>query len=380
MIDNELVRIGYIKFFDDKGYGFIVDFLDNSEYYFKKPFIIEDQLSDIVVSYKIRHSQYHQDKYEAYDIATPFYYKKEILDKFDNYPQEIQEIIHLYLPSIIYKENEAYENRIKELVDKYDLFFAELRDYVKNFDIEEFLKSYFVKTSFFNSASTKDWDVNSLSYESYLAEPYSNLKSIFMRCANYEESLVWEYYQHSWHIYRVFDPYIDHISSKNQTIKSTTAYGYDTSFWRDLNKKEIEAEIPQITDKWKDEIRKTYNKTDHFKTLIQQSTSRFTSIISSIPAAVNQIEGETTWIQTPHFDVTIHFPNGSIQFQTTSYANAKGYGYKITRQINENRSFIKMRDLNIADMDFIRFIEHINAKKSEAMKMFQEMISKHLVF
>lgn len=380
MADKELVHIGWIKFLDPKGYGFIVDFLDNSEYYFHKSFLIVDQLSDIVVSYKIRQARHHQDKHEAYNIATPFYYKREIIDKFDIYPKEIQEILHLYLPSTIYKENDAYKESAKELVNKYDRFIAELCDYVRVFDIEDFLKSYFVKTSYFYSASTKDWDINTLSYQSYLVEPYSKLKSIFQRCANYEESLVWEYYQNSWYIYRVFDPYIDDISNKSQEIKSTTAYGYDTSFWKDLNKEEIESLIPQITDKWKDEIRQTYNKKDHFKALIQQPTSRFSSIIGNIPTVVDQIGEGTTHIGTPHFDVTLHFPNGSIQFQTTSYANSKGYGYKITRQINGKKTFIEERDLSVSDIDFIKFIEHTNDMKSKAKEIFQNMIMKYFVF
>ena len=89
MADEELIHIGWIKFLDPKGYGFIVDFLDNSEYYFHKSFLIVDQLSDIVVSYKTRQARHHQDKHEAYNIATPFYYKREIIDKFDIYPKEI---------------------------------------------------------------------------------------------------------------------------------------------------------------------------------------------------------------------------------------------------------------------------------------------------
>lgn len=380
MIDDELVRIGWIKFLDPKGYGFIIDLLDNSEYYFHKSFLIVDQLSDVVVSYKIRQSQRHQDKYEAYNIAPPFYYKREIIDKFDLYPKEIHEILQLYLPSIMYKENDTYKDSVKEVVNKYDKFIAELRDYVKSFDIEEFLKSYFVKTSFFYSASTKDWDINSLSYESYLIEPYSKLKSIFQRCANYEESLVWEYYQNRWYIYRVFDPYIDKISTKSQEIKSTTAYGYDTGFWNDLNKDEIDAYIPQITEKWKAEVRQTYNKKDHFEELIHQPTNRFSSIIGGVPTVVNQVGEKITYLNTPHFDVTLHYPNGSIQFQTTSYANAKGYGYKITRQINGKKTFIELRDLSVSDIDYKKLIEHTKTMKSEAVEMFQDMLLKYQVF
>lgn len=379
MVEDEFIRIGCIKFFDDKGYGFIIDFLDNAEYYFHKSFLKDDILSNKVVSYKIRKSQRNQDKYEAYDIATLCHYKEEIKEKIDVYQKEIQKIIQLHFPSLLYKYNDTYMDRVKELIDKYDKLIAELCDYVRDFDIEEFLKSYFVKTSFYCSSSTKDWDINSLSYQSYLVEPYTELKSIFKRCVNYEESLVCEYYQSRWYIYQVFDPYVDKISSKSQEIKSTTAYGYDTYFWKDLNKEEIEALIPQITDKWKAEIRQAYNKKDHFNALIQELRSRYYSIKESIPTVIDQGE-ETTYINTPQFDVTLNYPNGSIRFQTTSYASAKGYGYKITRQINEKKSFIEVRDLSVSDVDYTKLIENTKNMKFKAVELFQDMLLKYQVF
>lgn len=397
MIDKELVRIGYIKFFEDNRYGFIVDFLDNSEYYFKKSYLIAgklsdknfllywkpsldlNQLSDTVVSYKIRKSEFYQDKYEAYDIAPPFHYKKEILDKFDNYPPEIQNIIYLFLPSIIYKEKENYYEIIKELIDKYELLVVELHDYVKNFDIEEFLKSYMVKTEFYYSASTKDWDTNSLFYKNYIIEPYSNLESIYKRCDNYEETLVFNYYETKYCFARVFDLYIDDISQRYQEIKTTTAYGRDRDFWNDLDPEEIKSRIPELTAKWKDEIRQTYNKKSHFTKLLQPLESRFSSIIQEIPTFVNLINEEKTQIDTPHFTVDIHYPNGCIKFNTTE-SGEHFFGYKARRQFNEQRALIVKTDVRISDIDYINFKKHTINMLTKAKEMFQDMLLKHQDF
>lgn len=402
-MEEEIIHIGFIKFFNDKGYGFIIDFLDNSEIYFQKTFIVMDKLPDIVVSFKVRKSQKYPDKYDAYDIASLFYYKKEIMANYHLYPKEVQDIITFYLPSIICKEYKGFNSEVETILKKCEALIKDLYDYVNSFDIEEFLKAFFVTTDFYNSASTKDWDINRLSYESYYVEPYSKLESIYRRCVHYDESLVWESHivSQEWYIYKVFDPYISKISSKSERIKRTTAYGYDTSFWNDLNMEEIESKIPEITNKWKSEIRQTYNKRDHIDYLINQIRCRFNTIVKRLPTIIDDKEemsiyvcgkdgnnNLSTYVCPPQIDVMINCLNGSIHFVGRNnkvygrigYEVGEGYEYCITRQLNGEDDTWRRTIPLVSDDDFTLFRNHFYRMRNKTGEMFSDMIKKYLIF
>lgn len=401
MIDKELVHIGLIKFITSKGYGFIIDFLDNSEYYFHKSFIIIDNIQDTVVSFKVRKSHKFASKKEAYGIAHPFYYKGEIIESFSHYSKEIQEVLEYYLPSIICKEHNDFKDEVNNLLTKCEALIQDLYNYVNCFDIEEFLKSYFVKTHFYYSASTKDWDINSLSYKSYYEEPYSKLESIYRRCAHYEESLVWQQADIGLYSYSVFDRYIDDISSKSEQIKSTTAYGYDSDFWKDLNREEIESKIPEITEKWKNEIKQTYNKKDHIVYLINQIKYRFNSRVKRMPTLVDRNCEKTIYVRgkdgnnelsiyicPPRIDVMMNYSDGCIHFVgqhnevygRIGFEVGEGYEYRITRQLKGEEITRSNTISSVSDDDFVLFRKHFYDMRYKTRELFTEMTLKYLNF
>ena len=379
MIDQKLIHFGFIKFISLKGFGFVVDFIDNSEYYFHLSYFEIAELSDIIVTFNIRKSLRHPDKYEAYSLKNPSVRKKELLIQFNSFPKEIQEIISLFIPSILYKTNfDNYYHEVYSLIKKYDSLISEIYNYVKSFDFEKFLNSFYVKTYFYYSASTKDWDINELSYMGYIGEPYIKLKSIYNRCNSYEESLVREYSE----IDKCYpyDDYLDSISYKNQVIKSTTAYGYDRYFWNDLDKDEIESLCPQLAKKWKEEISQTYNKENHFRNLIKKLQSKFNSLIKRIPMLVNSKGELVNYINSPYIDVLIYYPNGETHFQSTYYTDIsyKWGGYKLTRFFNGKKFFTETRDLEVVDSDFIELKNQINYLYSKSNELFRDIVEKYI--
>lgn len=373
--DKNQVHIGWINITYPKGFGFIVDFDDNKQYFFHNSQIENLPLIDRVIAFKIRKSSKYTDKYEAYGIQHPFYYKNEIVDNFENFSINTQTILGLYIPSMLYSLNDSLTFKLHELKKRYNLLMTDLKNYVDSFDIEDFLSTYSIKIRKYYSASTRDWDINSLDYISVIGEPYCNKKSVYLNCPNYEENLVWEYFQKNWACYREFDPYIMLISSKSHEIISTTAYG-QVYLWDEVDKKKVENDIPKILENWKNDIRTSYNKEAHFNKLIEPLRIRFNKIIDKMPFFINKDGEETSYICTPHFNLSLKFPNAEVLFSTTSYANAKGYGYEFTYFSNGRRNnYFEIRDGQTIDTDFIALKNQIFKLKKELKDSFINIIT-----
>ncbi len=381
-IDLEKIHIGWIKFQAIDGYGFIVDLVDNSEYFFHVSCLTVNPLPDDIVLFRIRKSKKHAGKYEAYSIAPPSYRKNDVLEIYNSMPDGIKEIIGLQIPSLLYSTNITHQHYVERLLYKYKMLIADLHSYVASFDIEAFINAYYVKTDFYNSASTRDWDWNILSYKGFVGEAYAKPESIYRSCCHYEESLVYEPFQVRQQSfgYNRFDAYLAHISSKSQEIKSTTAYGYDTSFWNDLDKEKIEAKIPEITDMWRAEIRKDYSKEEHMRQLVSQLRNRFAQLYDYTALFTYYDGGDATGVYVPHFDVKLTYTNGSIHIRTTAYANAKGYGYEVTHMLNGKKTTSEKRDLQVVDPDFIYLREYQKETRAKYMKRFDEIIEEYSNF
>jgi len=382
MENKVLIHIGFIKFIRYEGYGFIVDFLDNSDYYFRKESIMVDKLPDDIVSFKIRKSKRDPNKFEAYAISPLFYNKRKILEHINDYPIEIQKIISVYLTDVIYKYDNNVKSRIDELIGKYDALISELHEYVKNFDLEKFLDSYIVETESFYSASPKDWDWNSLDYVGYIGEPYSNLKSIYKRCNHYEGYLVWDQVplEQNWHMVKVFDTYLFDLSYKSKEIKSTTAYGRVASFCDDLDKADIKSTIPQLTQKWKEEIKESYNRKDHLSQLIRPLEGRFSEMLKNFPMVIDSEGKEYRFYSPPDLNLTITYPNGHISFKIIySYMGYYHYGYDLKQEANGRTSYSSGRCLEYPD-DYIESNKRLDEIKSRSKEMFKDIVKKYLVF
>ena len=381
--DNlEKIHIGWIKFQSPEGYGFIVDFIDNSEYFFHVSYLTVNPLPDNIVTFKIRKSPKHAGKYEAYSIAHPSCRKNEVLAQYYYLPDSVKEIIDFQIPSLLFSINTSHKYYAERLLYKYKLLIADLHSYVANFDIETFLNAYYVKTDFYNTAWTRDWDWNILSYKGFVGEAYAKPESIYRICTHYEESLVYEPFQVSQRSfgYNRFDAYLDNISSKRQEIKSTKAYGYDTSFWDDLDKEEIEAKIPEITDKWRAEIRKDYSKEKHMRCLVSRLISRFAQLYDDIALFTYYDGGDTTNVYASHFDVTLTYPNGSIHIRTTAYAKDKGYKYEVTHILDGKKTTSGTQYLQVVDPDFIYLRTYQEEIRAKYIEKFNEIIEKYSTF
>ena len=368
MIKQEQIHIGWVKYFNTKGYGFIVDFVDNSEYFFRKSTQEMKNLPDYVLIFKTRRSSRYEDKLEAYSLMPPYNCKEKILLNLAFFPKEIQIILSLYLPSTLYKlDSTYYFMKVKELLIKYDLLASELYDYVRKFDLDKYLESYSVKTDFYRSYSTKDWDINMLSYQGVIGEQYCKLQNIYMRCQHYEEPLVWGDFDQHYRAYNSFDIYLESLSKKFQEIKTTEAYGYDRHFWDDIDKDEIEAKIPGIIADWTDKIRSEYKKENHIKCLISHLQSRFAALIKDIPRVIDSYGRRTQYVETPHMDITINYTNASLQFRTTSYVSAKGYGYELTHVSNGKKTCFNYSNMLVYDADFIELKKEVIEIESKAI-------------
>ena len=304
------------------------------------------------------------------------------MEHINDYPIETQKIISVYLTDVIYKYNDNVKNKIDELLGKYDALISDLHEYVKSFDLENFLDSYIVETDFFYSASPKDWDWNSLSYKGYIGESYSKLKNIYLRCNHYEESLVWKEYRldKTFFYGTVFDQYLWDISYKDQEIKTTTAYGRDANFWSDLDRNEIEAFIPQLTEIWKEEIRKTYDRKDHLLKLISQLEGRFSSIVDDLPMVISSEGKEYKRYFPPELNLTITYPNGHILYKIIySYMGYNHYGYELTQQANGRTSHSSGRCLDFP-VDYNESNKILGQIRSKSKEMFKDIVMRYLVF
>lgn len=375
--NNNQIHIGWINIINPKGFGFIVDFSDNEQYFYHKSNIKNLPLSDRIVAFKIRQSRKYPDRYEAYQIQHPFYYKNEILAQFDNFSSNIKTLLGLYIPSMLYSFVNSIEVKLDDIKNRYIRLIRDLKKYVDSFDIEKFLSTYTIKIRKYYSASTRDWDDNSLDYVGVIGEPFCNKESVYLSCPNYEESLVWEYYQKEWACYKVFDSYIVGLSSKSREIISTTAYG-EVYLWDKVDKSQVEHEMPNILEDWKAEIRTAYNKEEHFNHLIEPLRIRFNKIIEEMRFVINQDGEETSYVDTPHFNLSFQFPNAEISFRTTAYMNAKGYGYEFTYFSNGRRNnFFEKRDGQTIDKDFLDLKSKITELKKELKNSFNSLIEIH---
>lgn len=378
--DKCLIHIGWIKFLSPKGFGFIVDFFDNTDIFFHVSNIERQPLSDDIVAFKVRLSRRKKDCYEAFDIMHPFYHKNELLSQFSLYPKGLQELIRYFIPSLSFSFNDGCHRQIETLLSKYDTIFSNLHDYVSVFDIEDFLKSYYVKIEYYCSASTKDWDINSLDYNSKIGDNYRNLKSIYSRCNPYEESLVHDSRIRHMYLYDVFDYYLADISYKSDNIKTTTAYGSDSSFMNGLDRKDLESMIPQITNKWKNEIRDTYNKKDHFLSLANNLLPIYSSLIDNIPMFIDSSGKEMVYWNGPSCNVSLSFDNGSIHIRSTKYMSAKGYGYELMHTYEGYTTKVEQRDLLEVDSDEKDLISYVEEVKSHSADLFRKQMEKYLRF
>ena len=377
-IDLEKIHIGWIKFQAIDGYGFIVDLVDNSEYFFHVSNLTVNPLPDDIVSFNIRKSKKHTGKYEAYSIAPPSHRKNEVLEIYYSIPEGVKEIIGLQIPSLLYSTNITHQHYVERLLYKYKMLIADLHSYVASFDIEAFLTAYSVKSKFQYFADARDSNLNSLWYEGCFGEEYTKLKNIYNRCKHYEEDLVWGQRNCG---SSSFDSFIQHIAGfKHQGIKSTWAYGYDRDFWDDIDKDEVEAKIPEITDMWRSEIRKDYSKKEHMRHLVSQLKHRFAQLYDYTALFTYYDGGDATGVYAPHFDVKLTYPNGSIHIRTTAYANAKGYGYEVTHMLNGKKTTSEKRDLQVVDPDFIYLRTYQKETRAKYMEKFNEIIEEYSNF
>lgn len=382
-IDLEKIHIGWIKFQSVDGYGFIVDLIDNSEYFFHVSYLTVNPLPDDIVAFKVRKSPKHAGKYEAYSIAPPSYRKNDVLEIYNSMPDGIKEIIDHQIPSLLYSTNTTHQYYVERLLYKYKMLIADLHSYVANFDIETFINAYYVKTDFYNSASTRDWDWNILSYEGFVGEEYTKLENIYNRCQHYEEELVWESFQVQQRNcgYSSFDSFIQHIAGfKHQEIKSTRAYGYDRYFWNDINKDEIEAKIPEITDMWRAEIRKDYSKEEHMRHLVSQLKHRFARLYDGIALFTYYDGGDARDLYIPRLDVKLTYPNGSIHIKMTAIMGDTGHGHEVTHLLNGKKAVSSNRNLEIIDPDFIYLRTYQKETRAKYMKRFDEIIEEYSNF
>ena len=375
--NSDIIHIGWIKNLNSKGYGFIVDFFDNNEYFFHSSSIVFRPLPDVIVAFKLRPSSVYQDKLEAYSLMPPFNCKDTIVNQFNLFSDDIKTIVRLLIPSLIYKPIPA-EDKVNSLLHKYGLLIKDLYEYVKNFDLLHFTETISVKTDFYYSASTRDWDINELNYISIIGQEFSELPTIYSRCKHYEDSLIEEYYHKDRIYYKNFDDYLNRISSKYESIKSTRAYGIDRDFWNNLDKASIESQIPIVRNTWIEEIRNSYSQKDHFLKLMEPLKRRFKHLVDALPCFMENGE-ETSYLGTPHFDIEIPYINGCIKLRTTAYMNAQGYGYELLRFFNCRKSFYEARNRRIIDSDYHAMSEFASVIKNEAKEKFENLVKSYLL-